>query len=123
MRTVLIVDDNAEVLRSMRRLMAMSGWRVEEASTAPGAMSVLHRAHISVVVTDYFLERSENGAWLRERISEKFANVPVILTTGISSVDDDVRKRFDGVIVKPINGALLLRMMNSMTTNGGGAHV
>lgn len=117
MRTVLLVDDNAELLRAVRRMLALAGWRVLPVTTAEAALELLRRERVSVVITDYLLENSENGAWLRERVHD----VPVILMTGIY-VKPSEERMFDGVVRKPVDAATLITMLNRMTTNGGAAH-
>src|SRR5258708_5553803 len=79
--TVLIVDDNRDLLRFLERLMAQSGWKLLTAETAEAGRELVTRERPSVALLDYALP-DENGVWLGVRLREMAPGIPVIIMSG-----------------------------------------
>jgi len=79
--TVLIVDDNRDLLRFLERLMAQSGWKLLTAESAQAGRELVAREKPSVALLDYLLP-DENGVALGVKIREMAPGIPVIIMTG-----------------------------------------
>jgi ATP-dependent Clp protease ATP-binding subunit ClpA/ActR/RegA family two-component response regulator len=79
--TVLIVDDNADLLRFLERLMAQSGWRLLTAETAEQGRHLVSKQRPNVALLDYVLP-DENGVALGVRLREMAPGIPVIIMSG-----------------------------------------
>jgi len=79
--TVLIVDDNRDLLRFLERLMAQSGWNLLTAETAEAGRELVTRERPSVALLDYVLP-DENGVSLGVRLREMAPGIPVIIMSG-----------------------------------------
>src|SRR5882724_8594201 len=79
--TVLIVDDNRDLLRFLERLMAQSGWKLLTAETAEAGRELVTRERPSVALLDYVLP-DENGVALGVRLREMSPGLPVIIMSG-----------------------------------------
>jgi ATP-dependent Clp protease ATP-binding subunit ClpA len=79
--TVLIVDDNRDLLRFLERLMAQSGWKLLTAETAEAGRELVSRERPSVALLDYVLP-DENGVALGVRLREMAPGIPVIIMSG-----------------------------------------
>jgi len=79
--TVLIVDDNRDLLRFLERLMAQSGWKLLTAETAEAGRELVSRERPSVALLDYVLP-DENGVSLGVRLREMSPGLPVIIMSG-----------------------------------------
>ncbi len=79
--TVLIVDDNRDLLRFLERLMAQSGWKLLTAETAEAGRELVTRERPSVALLDYVLP-DENGVSLGVRLREMAPGIPVIIMSG-----------------------------------------
>ncbi len=79
--TVLIVDDNRDLLRFLERLMAQSGWKLLTAETAEAGRELVTRERPSVALLDYVLP-DENGVSLGVRLREMAPGLPVIIMSG-----------------------------------------
>ncbi len=52
---ILVVDDEPQILASLRRLFAFEDWRVQVAADAPQALTMLKRESVAVLMTDQHL--------------------------------------------------------------------
>ena len=90
MSTVLVVDDQPNVRRSMGLLLEQDGHAVLEAGRLSDALRLADTALPEVVVTDVRMEgRSEGVALLRE-LRDRHPDIAVVLITGFGSIDDAV---------------------------------
>jgi ATP-dependent Clp protease ATP-binding subunit ClpA/ActR/RegA family two-component response regulator len=79
--TVLIVDDNRDLLRFLERLVAQSGWKLLMAETAEAGLELVTRERPSVALLDYLLP-DDNGVALGVRLREMDPSLPVIIMSG-----------------------------------------
>jgi CheY-like chemotaxis protein len=79
--TVLIVDDNRDLLRFLERLVAQSGWKLLMAETAEAGLDLVSREKPSVALLDYLLP-DDNGVALGMRLREMSPGLPVIIMSG-----------------------------------------
>jgi ATP-dependent Clp protease ATP-binding subunit ClpA/ActR/RegA family two-component response regulator len=79
--TVLIVDDNRDLLRFLERLVAQSGWKLLMAETAEAGLELVSREKPSVALLDYLLP-DDNGVALGVRLREMAPGIPVIIMSG-----------------------------------------
>lgn len=82
MTTVLLVDDESELLSATRFILEMMGYRVICADSMDLALAHLAREKIDLIMSDYRMPRGSGFQLFRE-IKARFANSPpFILTTG-----------------------------------------
>jgi ATP-dependent Clp protease ATP-binding subunit ClpA len=79
--TVLIVDDNKDLLRFLERLMVQSGWKLLTAETAESGRALVEREKPDVALLDYVLPDG-NGVALGVKIREVAPGIPVIIMSG-----------------------------------------
>jgi ATP-dependent Clp protease ATP-binding subunit ClpA/ActR/RegA family two-component response regulator len=79
--TVLIVDDNRDLLRFLERLVAQSGWKLLMAETAEAGLELVTREKPSLALLDYLLP-DDNGVALGVRLREMMPGIPVIIMSG-----------------------------------------
>ena len=79
--TVLIVDDNRDLLRFLERLMVQSGWKLLTAETAESGRALVEREKPDVALLDYVLPDG-NGVALGVKIREVAPGIPVIIMSG-----------------------------------------
>jgi CheY-like chemotaxis protein len=63
---ILIVDDVRLVLTSLRRVLERAGFEVEAAESGPGALAVLERTEVDVVLSDFMMPGMNGIELLRE---------------------------------------------------------
>ncbi|MGQ9603554.1 MAG: sigma-54-dependent transcriptional regulator [bacterium] len=92
MRTpnILIVDDDKDILASLRGLLEENGYRVETAADAEAALTVLSGKPISLVLLDVVMPEID-GIEALERIKVLKPDVPVIMISGAGTIDIAVK--------------------------------
>lgn len=78
---VLIVDDDAEMLMAVQRVLQATHCTVEKASNVATALKKLGESSYDVVVSDIHMPDAD-GLLLLQRIREKDLDLPVIFMTG-----------------------------------------
>ncbi|MEK7405646.1 MAG: AAA family ATPase [Acidobacteriota bacterium] len=79
--TVLLVDDNRELLKFLERLMAQAGWRLLTAESAQQAQQVVARQVPNAALLDYMLPDG-NGVGLGVQLLRQAPQIQVIIMTG-----------------------------------------
>ena len=79
--TVLLVDDNRDLLQFLERLMEESGWDLIVAESAGDARKLAARRKPNAALLDYMLPDG-NGVELAQQLRQKLPNLEVLLMTG-----------------------------------------
>ena len=79
--TVLLVDDNRDLLQFLERLMGESGWELLAAETASDALKIVAKQKPNAALLDYMLPDG-NGVELAQRLRGLVPNLPIIMMTG-----------------------------------------
>ena len=87
--TVLLIDDEPLLLRSLRRTLEGEGYRTALAESADAAESRLAEIEPDVVLLDLGLGR-DGGLALLERLKREWPEVEVIVITGNASIESAV---------------------------------
>ncbi len=80
-RTVLVVDDQAETLTSVRMLLEREGHRVLVADSGAKALALLAREAVQLMLVDYFMPVM-SGEVLVRTVRERDRLVQIVLQTG-----------------------------------------
>ncbi|MBI5501091.1 MAG: response regulator [Deltaproteobacteria bacterium] len=85
---VLVVDDDADVLRATERMLAAIGYRVLTADSGPGALALIARGDqpIDLLLLDIVMPGMGGLATLR-RVRERNPGLPALLMTGFAGRD------------------------------------
>lgn len=115
-RTILIVDDEPDVLKTLREQVRSFGYDVREAPDAESALLVLKSGDlIDLVITDMCLPRM-SGIDLLGEVKRAERAVPVILLTGHGTIESYIQTQSRGVfeyINKPVRASELKRIIGS----------
>jgi two-component system OmpR family response regulator len=93
--TLLVVDDEPQLLQLMVRVLERGSYRVLAAKDGDEAMSLLeaHQREIDLVLLDVILPPNGIDALL-ERLGERHGGVPVVLTSG-DTLELSMRERLE----------------------------
>lgn len=93
MYSILIVDDNTDLLKMMQRnlVLAREGFSVLTAENGLAALDILGSREVSLVITDLNMPKMD-GFELLARIIETYPQIPVIVMTSLepSAIKDKV---------------------------------
>jgi two-component system probable response regulator PhcQ len=95
--TILVVDDEAEILESLRRTLRKEPWRVLTTTSPEEALRILEHQSVDVLVTDIDMP-TMNGLELVDRARAKFPEVVRMLLTGAASLESALRAINDGEV-------------------------
>jgi RNA polymerase sigma factor (sigma-70 family) len=108
--TVFLVDDDAAVLKGLRRLLASAGLNVIAFESPQDFLEGLDGDAGGCVVLDYSMP-GLNGLELQQALAARGSALPVIFLTGKGDIPTSVRAMKDGAVdflTKPVDGEVLL---------------
>lgn len=108
--TIFVVDDDADVRKSLARLVAVAGWEVETLASAEECLDRLSHDRPACLVLDVRLPGLD-GLALQERLAEDKISIPVVCITGHGDVPMSVRAMKAGAVdflLKPVEEEALL---------------
>jgi DNA-binding NtrC family response regulator len=88
-RKVLVVDDEAIVVNSIRKILARKGFAIEEAFTCKDALNQVFSRDYDLVLLDMRMSDG-NGIDVLQRIKAKRPDLRVVIVTGYASIDTAV---------------------------------
>jgi DNA-binding NtrC family response regulator len=83
---VLVVDDDEDTRELIAQVLLQAGYDVDEAADGFGALSKVSHVRPDVVVTDLRMP-GMSGVDLAQRIQKIHGDVPVIIATGLETLD------------------------------------
>jgi len=107
---LLVVDDDADMLRLLTMRLTAAGYRVTTATSAEAALTQLHIERPQLVLSDVRLP-GKDGLALFDDIRQQHPSLPVILLTAHGTIPDAVEATERGVftyLTKPFDGKGLL---------------
>ena len=108
-RRVLVVDDEAVVANSIRKILARKGFAVEEAFSCKDALSRVFAQNYDLVLLDLKMPDG-NGMDVLQRIKAKRPDLRVVIVTGYGSTDtaaEAIQKGASDYMPKPFTPAEL----------------
>ncbi|MCE5242593.1 MAG: ATP-binding protein [Syntrophobacteraceae bacterium] len=114
-RRILIVDDDREVLRLLRDMIRLSGYKAVAIEDPGEAMQILDGDSFDLVLTDLGMP-VVSGWEIARKTKEKCPETPVVLITGWGAQyeQEDLSKRgIDLVVSKPLSYDKLLKVLGN----------
>lgn len=81
MARILVIDDDATVRHTIRRLLETEGHEVEEAANGRAAMKLFREHPTDLVITDLFMPEQDGLETIRE-LRRAFKDVKILAVTG-----------------------------------------
>ena len=117
METVLLVDDNADLLGLFSVVLARSGYSVLTADGGEQCMAILREQLPDLVLLDIMMEPVDGWETLAMiRTDERTRRLPVIMVTGKQPTREEIRQHLaeiDGYVVKPLTIAELTGLVSA----------
>ncbi len=123
MKTALVIDDEPDFSRIVKRILEPSGFRVEVAGSAEEAWEQLQRAgHADILHVDWNLP-GKSGVEFCRRVREdsRFKDLPLVLLTARNLPEEQIAGLRDSgadlYVTKPIMPEELLARVESLLSN------
>jgi two-component system response regulator ResD len=115
---ILVVDDDAKIVRLVRTYLERDGFTVVTASDGPGALDAIERHQPALVVLDLMLPELDGRAVIRAvRRDEEAGRTPILVLSARSSTIDRIAGLEDGAddyLPKPFSPAELVLRVKSI---------
>jgi len=91
MKTILLVDDDSDILSYLEDTLITFGYQVISRPDAASALSAIREgAAVDLVVTDYSMPGMGSRDYFTA-LKQALPSVPVIILTGYGSVENDIK--------------------------------
>ncbi|MES3630909.1 MAG: response regulator [Longimonas sp.] len=97
--SILIVDDDPMVRRTIEKLLSYQGHTITPADSARAALEHLDSAPVDLIFTDFGMPEI-NGAELAERVHNAYPTIPIVLLSGYTDTAPAL-PHVDHVVTKP----------------------
>lgn len=108
--SVLFVDDDKNILDSIKRVLSKEDYKILTANSAKEALRIIDKTEVRVIITDECMP-CISGSSLLSMIRQKYPNIVRIMLTGNANVEIAIRAINEGEIyrffTKPCNHAEL----------------
>lgn len=115
-KVILCIDDDQEILDSLRTILETKNYLVKEADTYESAIKEFDNTKPDFVLVDLMMDKIDAGMKIVKNIRELDKKVPVYLLSGVGnqfhSNCDATEVGFNGVFQKPIKPQLLLEVIS-----------
>jgi len=111
--SVLVVDDDAGIRKTLSKILEREGYLVETAENGEQAIEASNRRFFNVALIDIRLPDME-GTELLQRLKKAEPKMVKVIITGYPSLNnaiEAVNKGADGYILKPFDASGLLAMI------------
>jgi signal transduction histidine kinase len=118
-KSVYVVDDERDILHSMRTLLGVWGMRVMTADSATAVARIFDQDGApDLLIVDLRLGEDEHGARLADRLQHRHGRFPVLIITGETSSDvlQQARQHNYTLLQKPIAAEVLRRAIAAAVT-------
>jgi CheY-like chemotaxis protein len=117
MKTILIIDDDADILETTGALLEHEGFSIHSAATVEDGVKMIGEVKPDVILLDImFPEKKTRGFEAAAEIKEKHPSVPIIALTAINReysfefTKEDLKA--DEFLNKPVKTDQLIRLIN-----------
>jgi DNA-binding NtrC family response regulator len=118
-KTVLLVDDEEDVLRLMSKIIEDAGWECYLAKDAEGGLNLFKKLYPPLVITDLRLRDDVGGVNLMKEIKNLSPITIVVAMSGLYAESYTVsnlrRSGFDHMLPKPINVKTIKKLLTAAT--------
>ncbi len=113
-RSVLVVDDESQILRVEQAILQSAGYEVTTASSGHAALEAIHRQDFDVAVLDLNM-RSPDGWEVLAKIRESGVDTKVLVASGFAREDEVIERGGNGFLQKPFTGEGLVTAVSSLS--------
>jgi DNA-binding NtrC family response regulator len=104
MGLVLVVDDEAAIRESLRRVIERHGHEVMEAESSDAALAVMEKRAADVVFADIQMP-GHDGRWLTLELRKRYPATAVVLATSVTDLEPAITLKYGvlSYLVKPFD--------------------
>jgi len=114
-KLILVVDDEQDIRQSLEGVLGDEGFRVSLARNGAEALALVEDQLPDLVLLDIWMEGSEQGLEILEKLQREYPYLPVIMISGHGNIETAVRATKLGAydyIEKPLSYDKILLVIN-----------
>lgn len=123
--SVLIIDDDQDIVEAMRVVLESKNYKVETASSGKEGLKKIKSVEPDLIILDVMMETKDSGFEVAREIrgDKKYRNIPILMLTAIKEklgldfkdeAGDQIWLPVDDYIEKPLKPAELLQKVSSL---------
>ncbi len=117
---VLVVDDDVHARMIVTALLRDSGYHVREAADGARALEAIAEKLPDAIMLDLVMPKIDGwGVVERLKAEERTADIPIICASIMHESEVDGTEAFAGFLVKPIDAAGMLKMLDTVLSGRG----
>ena len=117
-KTVLLVEDEQNIMEAIRFILSRAGWRVEVHSRGDTALAEIERVRPDVLILDVMLPNRSGYDILRDvRAHDDLSALPILMLTARGQTKDREMAEQFGVncfMTKPFSNSEVLECINKL---------
>lgn len=118
---ILIVDDDIEILKLLKKILEPKGWHIFTVPTGASALAIAEKEKIDLILLDIRLP-DKSGIEVLKEIKEQSPGIPVVMITGFGYndelVNESIRLGAAGYVSKGMPLNELVETINNVLTKG-----
>ncbi len=120
MPKVLIVDDDPDIVDSVRLILEAEGYQVVSADNRADGMKAVETARPDLIILDVMMEQPDDGFVAAQDLRRKGVKTPIMILTSIGQVTgykygkDSELAPVDEFVTKPVAPSDLLAKVKSL---------
>lgn len=114
MATILIVDDDPDIVEACQLFLEKAGHRVEAAYNRPDGMAAMAAVRPDLLILDVIMDQPDDGIVMAQELHRQGSKVPILMVTsirrvtGLSYGPESEPVPVDAFLEKPVDPATLL---------------
>lgn len=94
---IIIIDNEQVILDAVSKIASSEGWKIDAALNAQDGLNKLSSNQYSLILSDIMMPEMD-GFQLLEELYNRHIDIPVIMITGYSTVENAVKSLYKGAI-------------------------
>jgi two-component system chemotaxis response regulator CheY len=120
-KTILVVDDDEDMLKLLERILSTAGFRVLQSKNPADARKILEVDPPHVILSDLHMEPENGFRFIQSIRSQKqYAAVPILVLSALKdfhSVKKAIALGINDYVIKPLQAPMLLRKLRKALLN------
>lgn len=120
-KTILVVDDDEDILKLLKKVLSAAGFRVLSANSPAEGRELINQEAPHVILTDLHMEPENGFQFVQSLRSKKSLNaIPILVFSSLndfSSVKKAIALGINDYVIKPLQTPMLLRKLRKALYN------
>lgn len=120
-KTVLVVDDDQDILKLLDKILTGAGFTVIQATNPEDGRKLIAENPPHVVISDLHMEPEDGFAFIRSlKMNKQYAHIPILVLSALndfSSVKKAIALGVNDYVIKPLQAPMLIRKLRKALFN------